>query len=173
MWRVHIVRAKSPVVTSLAFRLPNSWGLLEVSRSVLNHFESHKQHSFFSREAGGQLFASFSDPSVMNIVDVTGPRPSDKRTTFSYCPDRIAERVEIKERFAKDLHFVGDWHTHYQRVPQPSGRDEQSIRELVRASSHDLAGFVLIVVGQAMFPAGLHVSFHSKSESMQLTPIAT
>jgi integrative and conjugative element protein (TIGR02256 family) len=144
-------------------------GLLELSCPVLAHFEAHKQRRFLACEAGGQLFATFEKPTVMSIVDVTGPRPTDKRSMYGYQPDRIAERIEIKERFERHLHFVGDWHTHRQRVPKPSLTDEHSMRELVRFSSHDLAGFVLIIVGQTDFPKGLHVSFHSKSGSTLLT----
>lgn len=154
--------------SSLRFCLPDGYGSLEFSPQVLAHFEAHGQRKLFAREAGGQLFASFEDPNVMKVLDITGPRPTDKRSMYSYKPDRIAERAEIKERFARGLHFVGDWHTHRQRTPTPSSTDEHSIRELVRFSSHDLAGFVLVVVGQASFPEGLHVSFHSNAGSTLL-----
>jgi len=150
------------------FAMPNGWGLLALSPQVLSHFEAHKQHRCFSREAGGQLFATFEDPSVMRIVDITGPRPTDQRSMYSYHPDRTAEQAEIRERFERGLHFVGDWHTHRQRIPTPSGTDLDSIRDQVRCSSHDLVGFVLVVVGQATFPQGLHVSLHSESESTVL-----
>jgi integrative and conjugative element protein (TIGR02256 family) len=147
----------------LRFKLSADFEILELSPVALAHFEAHKQLRWLSREAGGQLFASFENPSVMQIVDVTGPRPTDKRSVYNYEPDRVAEREEIKDHFRRALHFVGDWHTHKQRIPKPSGTDERSIRELVRCSDHDLSGFILIVVGQAPFPDGLHVSFHSKS----------
>ena len=150
---------------SLRFRLPNGLGSLVLSPTVLTHFEAHKQLKCLASEAGGQLFATFENWSIMNIVDVTGPRPTDKRSMFRYQPDRIAENAEIREQFARGLHFVGDWHTHKQRVPMPSSTDENSIRELVQRSSYDLAGFVLVVVGQTEFPNGLHVSFHTKTGS--------
>jgi integrative and conjugative element protein (TIGR02256 family) len=155
------------------FRLPKKWGLLEIAPHVLAHFEVHKQRKMFAREAGGQLFASFEHPSVMKIVDVTGPRQTDKRSMYNYQPDRNAERAEIKERFARGLHFVGDWHTHRQRIPHPSSTDEDSIGELVRFSAHDLPGFVMIIVGQGPFPEGLHVSFHFRAGSEVLDSAVT
>jgi integrative and conjugative element protein (TIGR02256 family) len=164
---------KRALEKSLRFKLPADFEILELSPVVLAHCEAHKQLKWLSCEAGGQLFASFENPSVMLIVDVTGPRPTDKRSVYNYEPDRVAEQEEIKDRFSRGLHFVGDWHTHKQRIPKPSGTDERSIRELVRCSDHDLSGFILIVVGQAAFPDGLHVSFHSKSGSTTvLRPIA-
>jgi integrative and conjugative element protein (TIGR02256 family) len=149
----------------LRFRLPRDFATLELSPVALAHFEGHKQLKWFSREAGGQLFARFQNSSVMQIVDVTGPRPTDKRSIYNYVPDRRAEKNEINDRYAHDLHFVGDWHTHKQRIPKPSWTDENSMRELARDSDYDLAGFILIIVGQETFPHGLHVSFHSRSGS--------
>ena len=43
------------------------------------------------------------------------------------------------------------------------------MRELVTATRHGLAGFLMIVVGQAGFPEGLHVSLHSGKEWRRLS----
>jgi len=157
--------------TSLRFRLPAELGILEITPEVLEHFNAHKQRRLLSREAGGQLFATFAEAPAMNILEATGPRPTDKRSPYNYEPDRIPERAEIKDRYARGLHFVGDWHTHRQERPSPSRTDEHNIRELVRFSSHDLAGFVLIIIGRAAFPEGMYVSFHSKTEGTRLIPV--
>jgi len=154
---------------ALAYSLPDDLGTVLIMPDVLAHFEIHKQHKWISKEAGGQLFATFDDAKTVRIVEATGPRRSDKRSLFGYRPDRLAEKVEITERYARGLHFVGDWHTHYQKRPEPSSTDEWNMSELVRLSSHGLRGFVLVVVGQATFPEGLHVSFHSPSSSSILT----
>jgi integrative and conjugative element protein (TIGR02256 family) len=153
------------------YALPGDLGVLTLSSQVLQHFTAHRQRKLLAREAGGQLFATFADPSVMAVVEATGPRKNDKRSVFSYRPDRMAERAEIEERFARGLHFVGDWHTHRERVPNPSDEDKRSIIESVHQSAHDLAGFLLVVVGQVEFPDGLHVSFHSRDASVVLTPL--
>jgi integrative and conjugative element protein (TIGR02256 family) len=155
---------------SLVFRLPTGLGSLELSPQVLQHLDANRQRRLLSREAGGQLFATFEDPSIMNVVDATGPRPTDRRSLYNYQPDRIAEKAEIRDRYARGLHYMGDWHTHRQKRPTPSPTDEHNINELVRLSSHDLAGFILVIVGQASFPDGLHVSFHSKTNAIRLLP---
>lgn len=151
--------------TSLLYLLPGDLGLIEFSASVLSHFEKHKQHRWHSCEAGGQLFASSQCSQITKVVNATGPRPTDRRSLFIYVPDRNAERIEIAERYACGLHFVGDWHTHRQPIPSPSLTDDRSMRDLVKLSSHDLAGFIMVIVGQAKFPDGLHVSFHTKTTS--------
>lgn len=155
--------------SSLLFQLPCELGTLELAPQVLSHFDAHKQGKRLSREAGGQLFATFDTPALIRIVDVTGPRPTDRRSIYRYEPDRRAETAEISERYSRGLHFLGDWHTHFQRFPVPSSMDERSMREMVQRSSHSLSGFVMVVVGQAEFPDGIHVSFHSKTDSTRLS----
>jgi hypothetical protein len=68
----------------------------------------------------------------------------------------------------RDLHYVGDWHTHPELAPSPSGRDLRSIEECARKSTHGLNGFLLIVVGLAPFPEGLSVSLHNANEHVGL-----
>jgi integrative and conjugative element protein (TIGR02256 family) len=155
-------------VAPLTFVLPDKRGLVMIASNVLSHLDRSRQHRCFSREAGGQLFAKFESSGVAHIVDITGPRPTDRRSLFNYIPDRSAEQIEITERFARGLHFIGDWHTHRQRVPEPSTADMRSIREVVNMSSHDLAGFLLLIVGLRPFPEGLHVSFHTRDASSLL-----
>ena len=54
---------------------------------VLDHFERHRQVRFWDKEAGGQLFARFEHNRTL-VQEVTGPRPTDKRSRHSYRPDR-------------------------------------------------------------------------------------
>lgn len=156
------------IKASLFFRLPSSMGVLELSSEVLAHFEANKQRRCFSREAGGQLFATFNQPSAIKIVKATGPRATDQRSVFGYEPDRAAEKIEIWENYAQGFHFIGDWHTHRQKIPKPSSTDDNSMRDMVQQSSHDLDGFIMIIVGQSGFPEGIYVSFHSRKSSVQL-----
>lgn len=132
---------------------------LVLTDEAVSHFMSHRQLRLWSREAGGQLFATFDGPTV-TIREVTGPRKTDRRGRTRYLPDRAAENLEITRMYSRGLHFVGDWHTHPQDNPEPSGLDLESLAECVRESEHQLRGFFLIVVGRRLPPDGLHVSYH-------------
>jgi integrative and conjugative element protein (TIGR02256 family) len=156
----------------LRFDLPDGLGQLVLTAEVLEHLEAHKQRRALSKEAGGQLFADLSADGVIRLAEATGPRRTDKRSMFGYKPDRNAERIEIAERYSRGFHFVGDWHTHPQKLPEPSGTDLRSMGEMEQLTIHGLAGFFLIVVGKAKFPDGLHVSFHSAGRWTQLKPVA-
>ncbi len=105
------------------------------------------------------MFARIEDGEI-TIVEVTGPRPTDRRTRTTYLPDRKAERAEIDDRYARGLHFVGDWHTHPDGHPRPSGSDLESMKECFNKSTHNLNGFLLLIVGQVDPPGGFSLSVH-------------
>src|SRR5687768_13492126 len=137
----------------LEYAIGSSGQVLVLSGEVVRKFRRYRQKRWYQREAGGQLFARLS-PSRIVIEEATGPRRTDRRTRTSYVPDRAAEQREIDGRHREGLHFVGDWHTHPEELPRPSGLDVASISESVRKSSHALNGFLLVIVGQAEPPSG-------------------
>jgi integrative and conjugative element protein (TIGR02256 family) len=149
-------------LSALAYTLPEDAGVVVFEPAVLLHLISYRQLKCLAPEAGGQLFASMDEPKVMRIVEATGPRLTDRRSLFGYHPDRKAEKLEITDRYAHGLHFVGDWHTHAQSVPRPSDTDLESMAETVAQSVYDIPGFLLVIVGRRTFSDGLHVSFHQK-----------
>ncbi|MBT3071425.1 Mov34/MPN/PAD-1 family protein [Rhodomicrobium sp. Az07] len=153
-------------------------GVPEVSihfdAAVLGHFERNRQSSFWSRESGGQLFATIRGPE-WTVVRATGPRVSDFRRRFRFFPSRRDEQIEIERLFREGLHYVGDWHTHPESRPTPSYMDLHSMDEMVRRSVHELPGFLMVIVGTELSGHGLWISFHSKSgksERVYLEPDA-
>ena len=142
---------------------------LVLTDTVLGHLRRYRQSSRLSREAGGQLFARIDGDTII-IERATGPRRSDKRTPLSFIPSRIAERREIRSFFKQGLHYVGDWHTHPEAHPRPSATDERSMTEMFRKSHHQLAGFILVIVGTAEDSSGLFVGISNGQRLMRLLP---
>lgn len=141
----------------IAYDIGMSGQRLVFTADVLSHFHRHRQTRCFHRESGGQLFATFDLPFIV-VQLATGPRATDRRTRWSYFPNRKAEQAEILELHHRGLHYIGDWHSHPEPVPRPSGIDKASITECVRKSRHGLNAFALIIVGQAEAPEGLLVA---------------
>lgn len=139
------------------FQIGHSGQRLFLTNVVLQHFDRHRQLRFWHMEAGGLLFAKFDLP-IVEVVEATGPRRTDRRTRFSYSPDVEAERLEIEERFSRGLHFVGCWHTHPEDIATPSHVDICNISECVRRSHHGLNGFVMVIVGRTALPDSMFVS---------------
>lgn len=151
----------------IQYPIGTSGQVLILSDPVVEHLRRYRQLRWYQREAGGQLFARFDGGRIV-VEEATGPRRTDRRSRTSYVPNRRAEQAEILERHAHGLHYVGDWHTHPERLPGPSRPDAFSIAECVAKSKHDLYGFVLVVVGQAEPPAGFRVSLHNATSAVTL-----
>ncbi len=151
------------------YPIGTSGQVLILTDGVVEHLRRHRQRRRYQREAGGQLFARFDDGKIV-VEEAMGPRPTDRRSRTSYVPDRRAEQAEILELHARGLHYVGDWHTHPEPIPEPSRPDAASIAECVSKSTHHLNGFVLIVVGQSEPPAGFHVSIHTATSGVTIAP---
>jgi integrative and conjugative element protein (TIGR02256 family) len=152
----------------LIYPVSNSGQRVVFSDQVLAHFSKHRQVRWWQREAGGQLFARFDLPNI-SIVEATGPRPGDRRSRYGYRPDRSAERREIADRHAHGVHFIGDWHTHPEDMPTPSGPDEESTRESFVQSGHSLNAFLLVIVGRLPPPEGLALWIYNGSSRLRLS----
>lgn len=153
----------------MCFPIGTSGQVLVLRRPVLARFARYRQHHWWQTEAGGQLFARLSG-NLIDVVEASGPRATDRRSRRRYEPDKIVEQKEIDAQHARGLHFIGDWHSHAQRLPSPSGLDLVSIAETVRRSRHHLNGLVLIIVGSSPAPEGLHISVHDGDDYVRLQP---
>lgn len=151
---------KHVVSEMLTYTIGESGQLLHVTDDVLHHFLSFQQKRFFSKEAGGQLFLRSSGVNLY-IELATGPRPTDVRSRNRYIPDMAASQAEIDEHYKNGLNFIGNWHTHPEDLPTPSEMDVDTMKECFSTAQKDgFYGFILIIVGRAKFPEGLHVSVH-------------
>ncbi len=144
---------------SIIYPIGESGQVLTLEQTVLDHFARWRQSDSKMPESGGQLFGSVQGQSV-KLIRATGPRKSDRRGRFFFIADRFAERREISTLHELGLHYLGDWHTHPEAFPAPSGIDLSSMADLFVRSKHDLNAFLMVIVGTADFPKGLHVSLH-------------
>lgn len=143
----------------LSYPVGRSGEVIHFDPAVIDHFLRHRQLRFWHKEAGGQLFARIEGNNIV-VVEATGPRRSDRRGRTYYHPKRSVEQAEIAEMHARNLHYIGDWHSHPEPRPTPSPRDDATMASRVCLSRHTLRGFVFVIVGQADPPAGMTVVVH-------------
>jgi len=141
---------------SLVYGLDSGGPAVIFYDDVIALMARYRQMTFKDKEAGGQLFARFEGGSTI-IVEATEPNPLDKRARHGFIPNRWIQRLEIKSLHKRGKHFVGDWHTHPQPVPVPSGDDKRSMIECFSQSRHELKAFLMVIVGTAEPPKGLLV----------------
>jgi hypothetical protein len=136
----------------IVFDLGVSGQRLILESPVIEHLEAHRQLTLHHREAGGQLFATFSEDSIV-IKEATGPRQSDHRTRTSYRPDRRAEQQRLAHTpvatsgtvrprlpqysvFSSTVHASAQWiRPDRRRNPPRSGRTSR-FRERRESSVH-------------------------------------
>ena len=144
--------------TSLWIRLPDSREI-EFPQQILAHFEKHQQKRKNDKEAGGQLFWEFASAGHMRVAAVTGPRHTDIRSRTSYKANSEQEQLEIDAFYENDCYFLGDWHTHPERIASPSPEDRKAIREIYNSSIDPGSGFILVIVGTGPIEECISVSW--------------
>ena len=144
---------------SIRYPIGESGQFLTLEQNVLDHLSKWRQLDPKMPEAGGQLFGALEGQCIQ-VKLATGPRRSDRRGRFFFIADRLSERREINALHKSGLHYFGDWHTHPQPVPTPSGTDLSSMADLFSRSKHELNACLMVIVGTGVFPDCLHVSVH-------------
>lgn len=115
---------------------PNVWSVMQ----------SFVQSGATQAEAGGILIGSYRG-SHIEVSSCTTPLPKDvrKRTLF----DRVDAghhnaAYEAWEKSGRTETYVGEWHTHPERNPSPSGLDRRTWRKITEKQSDPV---VFIIVG--------------------------
>lgn len=131
---------------------------LVFTQAVLGIFSKHRQQQM-EPESGGLLFAEFDFP-LIQVVEVSVPHATDKRWRTLFIPNRVQQRKLIKQCFKNGRHFVGEWHTHPEPKPTPSGLDLKSMGDAFVKSYHELNYFIMVIVGNKEETLELWVSAH-------------
>lgn len=119
---------------------------LIVTDAVLATWSRYKQDGLFAREAGGMIFAEISGDTV-KLSHISEPSFFDLRSRFRFTMNFSQAQKEIEKRFRDNLHYVGEWHTHPEAIPQPSKLDQRTIVERFKVSTLQLDGIILVIVG--------------------------
>ncbi|QND80534.1 Mov34/MPN/PAD-1 family protein [Pseudoxanthomonas mexicana] len=115
-----------------------------IKPNVIAHMARHRQLSWFSREAGGQLFGAIRSDEVV-ILAATGPYRGDQRSRSSYRSNAKSAQRAIDLNAKNGLFYLGEWHTHPEEHPVASADDRSAMSKLLRASSTRLETLLMII----------------------------
>lgn len=123
--------------------------LLHFSDSSLEIFNQHVQARDVDCEAGGILLGSVHGTHVL-IEQATVPTAWDKR--FRYLFERMPfchEAIALTRWTASQgtVRYLGEWHTHPEDHPQPSGLDRSEWNRL-SAKRQDQRPILVVIVGR-------------------------
>ena len=134
--------------------LPESSQRIVIEEGMLGHMARHRQLSWYSREAGGQLFGSINEGEVVVSV-ATGPYRGDQRWRSSYRSNAKAAQRAIDWHAKNGLLYLGEWHTHPEEHPKASTADRDAMASLRRASKTRLNNLLMVIQGRADGLGGL------------------
>lgn len=108
-----------------------------IEPDVLHTLHGFRQRSSDDNEAGGILIG-YRRQQHIHVVEFTTPEPRDVRSRCEF--DRVdpyhANRARKRWRESrKKLDCIGEWHTHPEKVPAPSGLDRAEWKRVVSATS--------------------------------------
>ena len=139
------------------FVLPNERGTVCFEESVLEHMYNHVQNRCWSKEAGGQIFSPNPHEEYVKINVATGPYRQDKKSRYSFIPNKQKAEQDRKMQFELDNHAIGIWHTHAEARPTPSKKDITTTVSYLNASAGLINVFLLAILGNKGNPKNLAI----------------
>ena len=118
-------------------------------------------------ESGGLLFAEFKLPEII-VKKISIPNKNDYRNRYEYKPDQTMQQKIINSYFKKGLHYIGEWHTHPEKIPTPSIIDIISMKDTFIRSRHELNYFLLIIVGNEISENMFWIGIQNATKTVDL-----
>jgi integrative and conjugative element protein (TIGR02256 family) len=126
-------------------------GKVEISRYALTRMLAFVQDTPRKNEAGGVLLGRHLLESPDIVVDeITVPMAGDRRGRSSFYRDHHRHQQAIQNAWQESrgtCAYLGEWHTHPERCPTPSGTDRREWLRKLQADVFDGDGLYFIVVG--------------------------
>ncbi len=120
-----------------------------LSESALAVFKNYVQDELHKNEAGGILLGSVEGKTIY-VVKASVPNKFDKATRTSFIRDKNAAQIIVDYEFensAGKMFYVGEWHTHPEDYPTPSGQDRHMTIEQFNKSRLSQPFSLMIIQG--------------------------
>lgn len=135
---------------------------IKISKEALEKMMSFIQDENHKPEAGGILIGHYLEDDNYSITDVSSPSLFDKSSRFNFTrskknAQKIINKI-FKESNGKKI-YLGEWHTHPEDYPTPSGLDKKSILEQIQGNILNSEIIFMLIVGRN----GIYISYVEKS----------
>lgn len=123
---------------------------IKLTAEVLARLQAYAQHAPDAPEAGGVLLGRYLLESNDVVVDdLTEPMPGDQRGRFFFHRAQVAHQQAIEKAWRASggtRTYLGEWHTHPEPYPTPSGTDRRDWRRKLRHDQY-FARLLFLLVG--------------------------
>jgi integrative and conjugative element protein (TIGR02256 family) len=127
--------------------------LLSLADPVMAVFERHIQRSHSDCEAGGLLLGTIHGSNIA-VSEATIPTIWDKRFRNVFERMAFGHSSIARKRWHDSggtVRYIGEWHTHPQDFPQPSGLDRTEWNKLSCARTDDRPMLAVIVGRKGLY----------------------
>lgn len=127
---------------------PDRKRLVVFSPSAVKVFMKHRQRFPWQTEAGGILLGKRRGRHL-EVLSATAPMPTDRRQPFFFEREALGHAEVARQAWLSGgglVDYIGEWHTHPQRIPVPSRVDRTEWRKLSVGRSEQ-SPLVVVVVG--------------------------
>ncbi|TKK66423.1 hypothetical protein FC093_17455 [Ilyomonas limi] len=132
------------------FNLTNG-GKIKLSKSAVYLINKLTQYEARSPESGGVLLGRFIKDSKNIVVDkVTTPMKGDKQTRYLFKRLSPLHQLIIDSEWNKSngtCNYLGEWHTHPELVPTPSGIDIRDWKRKLKTDTFSSRFLYFIIAG--------------------------
>ncbi|RED89167.1 Mov34/MPN/PAD-1 family protein [Cohnella phaseoli] len=124
---------------------------LKVNEEVIELLFSLAQDSLDALESGGILVGRILESSADYVIDdASVPMAKDVQKRNSFVRDSEGHQEYFDQHWAHQegrCFYLGEWHTHPEKVPKPSFIDQRGWRNLLNAKIQEQTTLFFIIVG--------------------------
>ncbi|WP_367187542.1 Mov34/MPN/PAD-1 family protein [Phenylobacterium sp.] len=102
------------------------------------------------KETGGVLIGQYEDDGAVAIVAEATASPRGSffgAFTFRRAPAGL--RSLLAERWSNGQHYLGEWHSHPGELPEPSGRDRETMVKIAADHRYACREPLLLILGES------------------------
>ncbi len=133
-------------------------GLIVIETAVLQILHKYRQCHHRQPEQGGVFIGEIRSPHIV-ITHVTEPGPHDLASRFGFVRKKRHHQTIVDELWQTSggyLIYLGEWHTHPESIPTPSGTDLKMIQTQFKKNKINEPFLLLIIQGTKELYVGLY-----------------
>jgi integrative and conjugative element protein (TIGR02256 family) len=124
--------------------------LLSLSAEVLHILEKYIQRKLSDPESGGIILGKIISDTIQ-IQRLSIPTELDKRSRMNFERHRLSAQIVTNYEYANSygqVAYLGEWHTHPEDHPSPSGTDIKMIKQQFNQNKIHTDFLILLIQGR-------------------------
>ncbi|WP_157703143.1 Mov34/MPN/PAD-1 family protein [Alkalispirochaeta alkalica] len=117
------------------------------SEDVIEILKRYQQNTNDGLESGGLILGKIRGEHF-EVTHLTTPQPKDKQNRFSFernDPEHVKIMQKLKNSSNKEICYLGEWHTHPEDNPIPSGIDMHEWNSIRKKRKYQV---IFLIIGR-------------------------